>query len=218
MLKDRLSMIRLLLGLRPIFSPSLLALCVLWRQTKCLGGLSRPAVPGHGGSEDYTARETNQAEGLHVATQFSASVTCRGVFLIFTAFTLVQSVFGQDCAPVPPGLVGWWSGDGSASDIIGTNNNSTVVAPTGFVSGMVGQAFSFDGTIGPQPPSALNLTRFTVDAWIKPAALPNGAAMIVSKGVINPESINYIMSFRSLLRMRSRSISTTASIALSTPT
>jgi hypothetical protein len=48
------------------------------------------------------------------------------------------------CATPNPGLVSWWSGEGNASDLW-TSNHGTLLNGTGFTSGMVGQAFHFDG-------------------------------------------------------------------------
>lgn len=48
------------------------------------------------------------------------------------------------CAVMPPGVISWWSGNGSANDIIGANNG-TLVNGTSFAPGKVGQAFSLDG-------------------------------------------------------------------------
>jgi hypothetical protein len=48
------------------------------------------------------------------------------------------------CAPQPANLISWWKGDGNARDKTGLNNGA-LMNGTGFASGMVGQAFSFDG-------------------------------------------------------------------------
>jgi len=46
--------------------------------------------------------------------------------------------------PPPPGLVGWWPGDGNADDIAG-GNHGTLQGGADFAPGMVGQAFRLDG-------------------------------------------------------------------------
>ena len=79
-----------------------------------------------------------------------------------------------NCAPVPPGLVSWWAGEGSAADSYGTNNG-TLQGGMGFVPGKVGQAFSFNGTnadVVVAASSSLNVgagSGLTIEAWIKPA-------------------------------------------------
>ena len=73
------------------------------------------------------------------------------------------------CVAPPPGLVGWWPGDGNANDIVGGNNGTLQGAVT-FAPGMVGQAFSFDGSSYVDA-SDSNLpvddSSATISAWIK---------------------------------------------------
>jgi hypothetical protein len=66
-------------------------------------------------------------------------------------------------------MVGWWPGDGDATDIIG-GNNGTLVNGTGFTPGKVGQAFKLDGTnnyVQIPDSAALKPTNVTVEAWVK---------------------------------------------------
>ncbi len=49
------------------------------------------------------------------------------------------------CVTPPPGLAGWWTGDGHAMDIASTNHG-TLWGNASFAGGLVGAAFSFDGT------------------------------------------------------------------------
>ena len=78
--------------------------------------------------------------------------------------------WGQ-CVPAPPGLVSWWPGDGNANDIQ-DGNDGTLVNDATFAPGKVGQAFSFDGDgdsveiADPGPRSNLDISSFTLDAWI----------------------------------------------------
>ena len=71
--------------------------------------------------------------------------------------------------PPPAGLTDWWPGDGSAADIIGTNNCALDGGATASGAGLVGPAFSFDGTNGfvaiPDSP-AFHPTVFTIEAWV----------------------------------------------------
>jgi len=50
----------------------------------------------------------------------------------------------ETCISPPSGLVSWWPGHGDAIDIVG-GSNGTLQNGAAFASGMVGQAFSFDG-------------------------------------------------------------------------
>src|ERR1035441_2963283 len=49
-------------------------------------------------------------------------------------------VFQPPCVAAPPGLVGWWTGDGNTVDIAG-NNSGTMQNGATYGNGEVGQAF-----------------------------------------------------------------------------
>ncbi len=79
------------------------------------------------------------------------------------------------CVAPPPGMVGWWPGDGDASDIVG-GNNGVMQNGAAFGAGEVRQAFRLDGIndyVEVANAAALNPGRITVDAWINPVA-PQG--------------------------------------------
>jgi alpha-tubulin suppressor-like RCC1 family protein len=75
-----------------------------------------------------------------------------------------------DCFPNPSGLIGWWPGDGNANNLLGTNNGTFQGGATATAAGVVGNAFSFDGTNNyvqiPNSP-ILQPTNLTIEAWIK---------------------------------------------------
>src|SRR2546423_9399819 len=78
----------------------------------------------------------------------------------------------QGCAPLSPGLVGWWRGEGDAVDQSGTNNG-TLIGNATFGAGEVGQAFVFDGNSSGVVLSntpAPRLQNFTIEAWIQRAS------------------------------------------------
>ena len=97
-------------------------------------------------------------------------------------------VSASACVAPPPGMVSWWPGDGNYNDIIGGNTGSPM-GSVAFVSGEVGQAFQFAGSSYISVPAnrSLDLTAFTVDAWINPAI--TGNQYIVDKSV--SFSVNY---------------------------
>ena len=63
----------------------------------------------------------------------------------------------------------WWPGDGNANDIMSTNHGILSGDATATADGMVGQAFSFDGSgdfVEVPHDVTLNLAQFSVDAWV----------------------------------------------------
>lgn len=81
-------------------------------------------------------------------------------------------VTGIPCAPPVPGLVGWWTAQDTAIDLIGTNHG-TLGAGVSYTAGRVGRAFQFmesaDSFVqfpnGPAWHPTNN--QFTIEAWIK---------------------------------------------------
>src|SRR2546427_8380874 len=74
------------------------------------------------------------------------------------------------CCNPPTGLVSWWPGEGNANDIVG-NNHGRLVNGASFAPGLVGQAFSFNGTnqyvdLGNSSSLQVSHGNFTVDAWV----------------------------------------------------
>jgi Concanavalin A-like lectin/glucanases superfamily/Fibronectin type III domain len=78
------------------------------------------------------------------------------------------------CTPPPPGMVAWYPGDGNTNDIQ-NGNDGTLQNGATFAPGMVGQAFSLNGSSGyvSIPPNSnsdigASPNGLTVDAWIDP--------------------------------------------------
>jgi Concanavalin A-like lectin/glucanases superfamily len=91
--------------------------------------------------------------------------------LAMLAFTFRAAAAG---VPAPPGLVGWWPGDGNANDMAGTNNGILMGGATATNAGFDGQDFTFDGTNGfveiPNAPE-LNPAQLTVECWVRYSSL-----------------------------------------------
>src|SRR6266542_3057925 len=109
-----------------------------------------------------------------------------GISILIAFVFCTGALSAQNCAPAPPGLVGWWKGDGNAVDTVGATNGA-LVGNTSFAPGVVGQAFSFDGDndsviIG--NPTALQLQNFTIEAWIKRASTNQASLDVVTVGHI----------------------------------
>ena len=105
--------------------------------------------------------------------------------------------------PIPPpaGMVSWWPGDGNANDIV-DGNHGALQGDATFAPGMVGQAFSFDGTgdFVLVPDSAdLNITSdVTVDLWAKRTVFDSSQEMVGKAGSFEQGGIAaYEMWFRS---------------------
>ena len=80
-------------------------------------------------------------------------------------------VFAQTCVSPPAGLIGWWPGDGDATDIAGSADGTLLNGAT-FAPGIVGQAFHFDGAndfVGVADSDSLDFGTgdFTVAFWVR---------------------------------------------------
>jgi hypothetical protein len=94
------------------------------------------------------------------------------------------------CLPPLSGMIGWWPGDGSTRDLVGTNNGILQGGAIASAPGVVSSAFNLDGTNGfiqiPNAPE-LNPTNLTVECWVKfhlmdtPGNSTTGAQYIVFK-------------------------------------
>jgi len=81
----------------------------------------------------------------------------------------------EPCTPPPSGMVSWWGGDNNALDMAGTNDGTLMNGAT-YATGMVGQAFSFDGVddyVSVPYASSLDFTGgdFSIDAWVYPTGI-----------------------------------------------
>jgi len=95
----------------------------------------------------------------------------RGVMIASCAL-FASSATAQTCIDPPPGLLGWWPGDGDSVDIH-SGLHAVAVNGASYGPGMVGDAFDFNGFDGGQddhvdlPPSALNgLGDLTIEMWV----------------------------------------------------
>jgi hypothetical protein len=119
-------------------------------------------------------------------TMRTTTKTKNANFLLFTFTFLLFSLNGFAQSPIvsPSGQVGWWSGDGNANDIAGTNNG-TLQDNASFAVGKIGQAFNFDGTddrIEIPNIAALSPATISLEAWVKPTAI-NIGSRVISKDV-----------------------------------
>jgi hypothetical protein len=69
------------------------------------------------------------------------------------------------CAPLPPGAIAWWPGDGSAADIIGRHDGSW----GSFSTGLVKRGFDFEGSdeVARFPFERVE-GDFSIEFWVRP--------------------------------------------------
>ncbi|HEU0301545.1 MAG TPA: LamG domain-containing protein [Longimicrobium sp.] len=99
------------------------------------------------------------------------------------------------CIAPPSGLVSWWAGDGNAHDLQDGNDGFRQNG-AGFAPGMVGSAFSLDGSDDYVlvPHSAnLQLTAFTLAAWINPFAATRIQQPIIAKSQAGGNWVSYML-------------------------
>lgn len=152
-------------------------------------GFERPTVP-----RDYPAGDT--VDGWDVLTNQVTVVDDPAVahsgdqFLALSdgeigqvLSTTVGSDYIVSYALRGPDAVSWWRGEGEATDWV--DGNDGVMAGAGFQPGLVGEAFSFDGSIARVivPPAAnLQFTNaLTIEGWVKPSVVGDQQREILSK-------------------------------------
>jgi hypothetical protein len=121
-----------------------------------LSGLSASSV------YHYRVRSSDQAGNMATSGDFTFQTTVAG-----------------SCVAPPGGLLGWWPGEGNANDIAGTNNGALQGSASAGTAGVVGAAFSFNGTSSyvqiPDSPS-LHPTNFTIETWVRFDALDSSGS------------------------------------------
>ncbi|PWU17386.1 MAG: hypothetical protein C5B50_11410, partial [Verrucomicrobia bacterium] len=77
-----------------------------------------------------------------------------------------------DYSPPSAGLVGWWRGNGDATDSSGNGHDGTIEGGMGFVAGVYGQGFESGSNKRVYVPdsAAFQLSSLTIGAWANPNA------------------------------------------------
>ncbi|MGH9524427.1 MAG: SBBP repeat-containing protein [Terriglobales bacterium] len=86
-----------------------------------------------------------------------------------TTYPYLRAMTRTSCAPLPSGLVSWWTGNSTAMDVQGLNHGSTMNG-AGYAAGIVAQAFNFNGAQQYiQLPDSVIVSNpvWTVEAWFK---------------------------------------------------
>jgi hypothetical protein len=101
---------------------------------------------------------------------FPTSAIARFFSVLLMGLACATGSMAASCFSPPAGMLGWWPGDGDASDLVHTNGGSLLGGATANTVGMVGSAFLFDGTNAyvqvPDVP-LLRPTNLTVEAWVR---------------------------------------------------
>ena len=105
-----------------------------------------------GSTKDATSLSTWSSSAAAVATisnsGLAAALTAGSTTITATLGSVngstTLSVSTPQCVNPPPGLIGWWTGDGNTVDIAGSNSGTLQSGAT-YGNGEVAQAFSFGG-------------------------------------------------------------------------
>ena len=109
------------------------------------------------------------------AGNYTVLVTDNSSLTVTSAPALLQvSIAGYGSTPLPAGLVGFWTGNGTTADLVGSHNGILQSGAT-YGAGIGAQAFSFDGNnayvdLGGWSPG----TTWTVGAWFNASGTPGG--------------------------------------------
>ncbi len=117
---------------------------------------------------------------------------------ILTVWLVGSRLSRSGAVAPPPGLVGWWPGEGNAKDIVG-GNDGELVGGVSFAPGVVGEGFEFNGAGAyikvPDSPS-LNLTEeLTVELWFKDQSTAPRYYGLVAKRARYPLGCNFGIDF-----------------------
>lgn len=126
------------------------------------------------------------------ATSLNGVVDELSIYNRALATSEIQAIFNAGAAGkskptatvAPGGLIGWWAGDGNASDISGNGNNGSLQGGAAFAVGKVGQSLLLNGSNDfvevLDSPSLEVSSQLTLEAWIKPTDTSN-FRQIISK-------------------------------------
>lgn len=111
--------------------------------------------------------------GWNTAADGSGTSYQSGATFVMAASSTLYAQWAAPVAP-PSGLVSWWRGEGNGLDVLGANNATLHSATSfAFVSGKVGQAFSFSGAtteyVDATSSASLNFGTggFAIATWVK---------------------------------------------------
>jgi RHS repeat-associated protein len=109
-------------------------------------------------------------------------VTGIGTAVTTNSFT-VETTTTPACSPAPSGLVGWWPAEGNALDEA-ARDDGTLQGGATYAPGMIGQAFSLNGSNSyVMFPASSNLNvglgaGLTIEGWIDPSSVSPAQALV----------------------------------------
>src|SRR5205823_2630512 len=113
----------------------------------------------------------------------SYSVTVSNAYgQVASSNALLVVVTPPSCVGPPAGLIAWWPANGTANDIVGTNNG-TLQGGTLFATGEVNQAFSLNGSgryvsVPDSPLWAFGTNDFSIELWANFASVTGSRTFI----------------------------------------
>jgi hypothetical protein len=133
-------------------------------------------------------------QGTQTSADISGTPTVAGTYNFTVTATDANSCIGSQaysltvantaCVAPQSGLVAWWQGEGNANDQMSASHG-TIVSNVTFTTGVVGQAFSFDGATGyiATPYTQSSVTAYSVSAWIRTTdATPSNTVIVQDRG------------------------------------
>jgi hypothetical protein len=133
-------------------------------QTLGFSSVAAPDTSGYGAAHTVTFIATTSSSSL---TFTDTSSTTVAVDLLLDNVRLEAT--SRSCITAPSELISWWPGNGDATDLM--NKNPGEINGATFADGMVGQAFSFNGTNSQitfgNSIGNFGTNDFTIDFWIR---------------------------------------------------
>jgi hypothetical protein len=135
--------------------------------------------------------------GLLAACDSTISTDARGLDNPVASGPAFAPPPGGTCAPLPSGLVSWWSGDVGGGDVYGSNDGILQNGIGAGSSGLVGSGFTLDGVddfveVANSP--SLDITgSLTLMTWVNVVSLSQYGASVINKGNVGNYDESYAL-------------------------
>jgi subtilase family serine protease len=110
--------------------------------------------------------------------------------------SLVLNTTAQSCTALPAGALSWWKAEGNGGDVLGVNNGLLRNGTT-FSTGLVGQAFTFDGVDDNVLINRPIQDDFTIEFWLNTTQIvgTDGGQWWAGRGLVDGEVISVTNDF-----------------------